>query len=64
MIMTEQAVSPSPLSIDDLNAMPMAEVFKLVKHIESTCKQAVKDAKVYSDNMKIINKFIKDNMSA
>lgn len=62
--MTEQAVSPSPISIDDLNAMPMAEVFKLVKHIENTCNQAVKDLKIHSDNMQIINKFIKDNMSA
>jgi hypothetical protein len=60
---TEQVVSPSPLSIDDLNAMPMDKVFKLVKHIESTCNQAVKDLKTHSHNMQVIQKFIKDNMS-
>lgn len=56
-------LTPSPLSIDALNAMPMVEVFKLVKHIESTCSQAVKELKIHSDNMQLINKFIKDNMS-
>lgn len=51
---------PSLLTVDDLKAMPMREVFKLVKDIEGLCNQALKDVKVHSDNIKTINKFIDD----
>lgn len=46
---------PSPIKIDDLKAMTMSEVFKLVKDIESVCK-------VHADNMRTIHQFIKDKM--
>ncbi len=49
---------------DDLNAMPMSEVFQLVKDIESICNQTMEDLTIYSDNMKVIHRFIKNNMSA
>jgi len=55
--------SPSPLTIDDLKTMPIAEVFSLVKDIDNACKQAIKDVNVYSENMKLIHSFLKDNMS-
>ncbi len=49
---------------DDLIAMPMSEVFQLVKDIESICNQTMKDLTIYSDNMKVIDGFIKNNISA
>jgi len=63
--MTEKSnVSPSPLSVDDLRDMPMAEVFKLVKHIQDQCNLAIKDVNTYSQNMDVIQKYFKDNIKA
>jgi hypothetical protein len=59
--MTEHLVPPTtPLTIDDLNAMPMADVKKLIENIEGVCVQVNKDLKVYTVNMQLIQKFIKD----
>lgn len=63
MKMTIPSPSRSPLTIDDLNAMTMAEISLLIKDIDNVCKQAVKDLKAYSDNMKLIQKFVKDKIS-
>lgn len=62
--MTEpRELSPSTLKMDDLHVMPMKEVFELVKDMEYACKETIRDFKIYSDNVKILQEFIQLNAS-